>query len=162
MEGWAGEVLLICLCLLLRLILEAETEGQRAIESQMSPGRINTSMEWRRLVASHFLAEHSSAFPRTPEPISPNISLVVVRSFRYSHTITASLDQVYSSARELPMPDLGTLISRLLGEISEALPSSSDAELSAIADAREAEMERDPSATISHEDLLAFIHSRRK
>jgi len=69
---------------------------------------------------------------------------------------------VYSSARELPMPDFGTLISRLLGEISEALPSSSDAELSAIADAREAEMERDPSATISHEDLLAFIHSRRK
>ncbi len=69
---------------------------------------------------------------------------------------------MYSSARELPMPDLGTLISRLLGKISEALPSSSDAELSAIADAREAEMERDPSATISHEDLLAFIHSRRK
>ena len=138
MEGWAGEVLLTCH--LLRLILEAESEGQRAI----------------------FLAEHSSAFPRTPEPSSPNISLVVVRSFRYSHTMTATLDQVYSSARELPMPDLGTLISRLLGEISEALPSSNDAELSAIADAREAEMERDPSATISHEDMLAFIHSRRK
>ena len=76
--------------------------------------------------------------------------------------MTATLDQVYSSARTLPMPELGTLISRLLGEISEPLPSSSDAELHAIADAREAEMDRDPSATISHEDMLAFIQSRRR
>ena len=76
--------------------------------------------------------------------------------------MTATLDQVYSTARSLPLTDLGTLVSRLLGELSEKLPSTSDAELTAIADAREAEMDRDPSATISHEDMLAFIQSRRR
>jgi hypothetical protein len=76
--------------------------------------------------------------------------------------MTATLDQVYSTARSLPLTDLGMLVSRLLGELSEKLPSTSDAELTAIADAREAEMDRDPSATISHEDMLAFIQSRRR
>ncbi len=76
--------------------------------------------------------------------------------------MTATLDQVYSSARTLPLPDLGFLVTRLLGEMSESLPSSSDAELHAIADAREAEMDRDPSATISHEDMMTFIQSRRR
>jgi hypothetical protein len=76
--------------------------------------------------------------------------------------MTATLDQVYSTARSLPLTDLGMLVSRLLGELSEKLPSTSDAELTAIADAREAEMDRDPAATISHEDMLAFIQSRRR
>jgi hypothetical protein len=76
--------------------------------------------------------------------------------------MTATLDQVYSTARSLPLTDLGTLVSRLLGELSEKLPNTSDAELTAIADAREAEMDRDPAATISHEDMLAFIQSRRR
>ena len=74
----------------------------------------------------------------------------------------ATLDQVYTSARSLPVPDLGILLTRLLGEISEPLPSSSDAEMHTIADAREAEMDRDPSTIISHEDMLAFIQSRRR
>ncbi len=76
--------------------------------------------------------------------------------------MTATLDQVYSSARTLPRPDLGALLTRLLGELSEPLSSSSDDELHALADDREAEMDRDPSATISHEDMLAFIQSRRR
>ena len=76
--------------------------------------------------------------------------------------MTATLDQVYSTARSLPLTDLGTLVSRLLGELSEKIPSTSDAELTAIADAREAEMDRDPAATISHEDMLAFIQRRRR
>lgn len=39
------------------------------------------------------------------------------------------------------------------------MPNTADDELSAIADAREAEMERDPSAMITHEDMLAFIQT---
>lgn len=76
--------------------------------------------------------------------------------------MTATLDQVYSTARSLPLTDLGTLVSRLLGELSTGQPDTSDAELTAIADAREAEMDRDPAATLSHEDMLAFIQSRRR
>ncbi len=76
--------------------------------------------------------------------------------------MTATLDQVYSTARSLPLTDLGTLVSRLLRELSEKLPTTSDAELTAIADARETEMDRDPASTISHEDMLAFIQSRRR
>jgi|GEM_PF-1334768 len=74
----------------------------------------------------------------------------------------ATIDQVYSSARSLALPDLGVLVTRLLGELSTTLPNTSDAELTALADAREAEMDRDPAATISHEDMLAFIQSRRR
>jgi hypothetical protein len=76
--------------------------------------------------------------------------------------MTATIDQVYSSARSLALPDLGVLVTRLLGELSTALPSTTDDELTAIADAREAEMDRDPAATISHDDMLAFIQSRRR
>ncbi|MBE7496072.1 MAG: hypothetical protein HS117_14105 [Verrucomicrobiaceae bacterium] len=76
--------------------------------------------------------------------------------------MTATIDQVYSSARSLALPDLGVLVTRLLGELSTALPSTTDDELTAIADAREAEMDRDPDATITHEDMLAFIQSRRR
>lgn len=74
----------------------------------------------------------------------------------------ATIDQVYSSARTLALPDLGVLVTRLLGELSTALPDTTDDELTAIADAREAEMDRDPAATISHDDMLAFIQSRRR
>jgi hypothetical protein len=74
--------------------------------------------------------------------------------------MTATLDQVYSTARSLPLTDLGTLVSRLLGELSEKLPKTSDAELEAIADSREAEMDHDPSVSISHEDMMAFIRRR--
>ena len=38
----------------------------------------------------------------------------------------------------------------------------SDTELDAIADAREAEMESDPAMSISHEDMMVFIQSRRQ
>lgn len=76
--------------------------------------------------------------------------------------MTATIDQVYSSARSLALPDLGVLVTRLLGELSTALPNTTDDELTAIADAREAEMDRDPAATISHDDMLAFIQSRRR
>ena len=76
--------------------------------------------------------------------------------------MTSTLDQVYSSARSLPRPDLGALVSRLLGELSQPLADTSDAELETIADTREAEMDHDPAATISHEDMLAFIQSRRR
>ena len=76
--------------------------------------------------------------------------------------MAATLDQVYSSACKLPLQDLGALVSQLLGELSQPLADSSDAELEAIADAREAEMDSDPALTISHEDMLAFIHSRSR
>lgn len=76
--------------------------------------------------------------------------------------MAATLDQVYSSARSLPRPDLGTLVFRLLSELSQPLADTSDAELEIIADSREAEMDNDPAATISHEDMLAFIQSRRR
>jgi hypothetical protein len=74
----------------------------------------------------------------------------------------ATFDEVYDSARTLPLSDLGSLINRLLGELSDSLPDCSDADLHAIADAREAEMESDVSATISHEQMLGFIQSRRR
>ncbi|MBL9182546.1 MAG: hypothetical protein JNN17_10420 [Verrucomicrobiaceae bacterium] len=76
--------------------------------------------------------------------------------------MTATIDQVYSSARSLALPDLGVLVTRLLGELSTALRSTTDDELTALADAREAEMDRDPAATISHDDMLGFIQSRRR
>ncbi len=76
--------------------------------------------------------------------------------------MTATIDQVYSSARSLALPDLGVLVTRLLGELSTALPNTTDDELTALADAREAEMDSDPAATISHDDMLAYIQSRRR
>jgi hypothetical protein len=76
--------------------------------------------------------------------------------------MTATIEQVYSSARSLALPDLGVLIGRLLGEISNAQPNTTDDELTAIADAREAEMDSDPASTISHDDMVAFIQSRRR
>lgn len=76
--------------------------------------------------------------------------------------MTATLDQVYSSARSLPRPDMGALVSQLLGELSQPLADTEDAELEAIADAREAEMDSDPALSISHEDMLAFIQSRSR
>ena len=76
--------------------------------------------------------------------------------------MTATIEQVYSSARALALPDLGVLIGRLLGEISNAQPNTTDDELTAIADAREAEMDSDPAATISHDNMLAYIQSRRR
>ncbi|WP_397384037.1 hypothetical protein [Prosthecobacter sp.] len=76
--------------------------------------------------------------------------------------MAATLDQVYSSACKLPLPDLGALVSQLLGELSQPLADFSDAELEAIADAREAEMDSDSALTISHEDMLAFIQSRSR
>ena len=76
--------------------------------------------------------------------------------------MTATIDQVYSSARSLALPELGVLVTRLLGELSNALPNTTDTELEAIGDAREAEMDRDPAATMAHEDMLAFIQSRRR
>ncbi|MBK8040123.1 MAG: hypothetical protein IPK22_23770 [Verrucomicrobiaceae bacterium] len=76
--------------------------------------------------------------------------------------MTATIDQVYSSARSLALPDLGALVTRLLGELSTALPNTTDDELTSISDAREAEMDRDPDAMITHEDMQAFIQSRRQ
>jgi hypothetical protein len=76
--------------------------------------------------------------------------------------MTPYIDQVYSSARSLALPDLGVLVTRLLGELSKALPCTTDDELTALADAREAEMDRDPAATITHQDMMAFIQSHRR
>ena len=76
--------------------------------------------------------------------------------------MTATSDQLYSSARSLALPDLGVLVNRRLGEPSTALPNMTDDGLTALADAREAEMEDDPAATITHDDMLAFIQSPRR
>jgi|UniRef100_UPI00378424A1 hypothetical protein len=46
------------------------------------------------------------------------------------------------------------------GSSACASPDTRDAELEAIADDREIEMDRDPSASFSHEDMLAYIHRR--
>jgi hypothetical protein len=51
--------------------------------------------------------------------------------------MTATIDQVYSSARSLALPDLGVLVCRLLEELSTSLPDTTDEDLSASADARE-------------------------
>lgn len=75
--------------------------------------------------------------------------------------MTATIDQVYTSARSLALPDLGGLVGRLLGELSESMPNTTDDELTALADVREAEMDIDPTATITHEDMRAFIERRR-
>jgi hypothetical protein len=75
--------------------------------------------------------------------------------------MTATIDQVYTSARSLDLPDLGVLVGRLLGELSESMPNTTDDELTALADAREAEMDSDTAATITHDDMLAFIERRR-
>ena len=50
--------------------------------------------------------------------------------------MTATIDQVYSSACSLALPDLGILVSRLLGELSSSLPDTTDEDLNAIAEAR--------------------------
>jgi hypothetical protein len=71
--------------------------------------------------------------------------------------MTVTIDQVYFSARSLALPDLGVLVTRLLGELSTALPNTTDHQLTVLADVREAEMNCDPSAIITHEDMLAFI-----
>jgi hypothetical protein len=71
--------------------------------------------------------------------------------------MTATLDQLESTVRTLTAPDMGFLVSRLLGDLSQGLPDASDAEFDAMADEREAEMDRDPSATISHDEMLRFI-----
>lgn len=74
--------------------------------------------------------------------------------------MTATIDQVYSSARTLALPDLGVLVTRLLGELSAALPSTTDDELNAIADTREAEMAGDSAATITHDEMQTLIQGR--
>ena len=71
--------------------------------------------------------------------------------------MTATLDQLYSTAHSLTAPDMGLLVSRLLGNLSQNLPDASDTEIDATADEREAEMDRAPSATISHDEMLRFI-----
>jgi hypothetical protein len=76
--------------------------------------------------------------------------------------MTATLDHLYASARTLPSPDMGWLVTRLLGDLSNELPDTTDAEFEAIADAREAEMDMDADATVSHEEMLRFIESKRR
>lgn len=76
--------------------------------------------------------------------------------------MTATLDHLYASARTLPSPDMGRLVTRLLGDLSNDLPDTTDAEFEAIADAREAEMDMDADATVSHEEMLRFIESKRR
>jgi hypothetical protein len=56
--------------------------------------------------------------------------------------MTATLDQLESTVRSLTAPDMGFLVSRLLGDLSQGLPDASDAEFDAMADEREAEMDR--------------------
>ncbi|MBE2283468.1 MAG: hypothetical protein IAE77_08395 [Prosthecobacter sp.] len=68
----------------------------------------------------------------------------------------AAIDQVYSTACSLALPDLGVLVTRLLGELSTALPNTTDDELTAIADAREVELDSDSAATITHDDMQVF------
>lgn len=57
---------------------------------------------------------------------------------------------------------MGLLVSRLLGDLSHNLPDASDAELDAIANQREVEMDRDPSTVVSHDEMLRFISSKRR
>ncbi|MBB5037206.1 addiction module protein [Prosthecobacter dejongeii] len=73
-----------------------------------------------------------------------------------------TLDTLYASACGLPVIDQGQLVSLLLADLSAGLVETQDEELEAMADEREAEMDTDPAATLSHEDLLHFINSRRQ
>ena len=75
--------------------------------------------------------------------------------------MNAKLDTVYQNARLLPPPDLGTLVFRLLEDLSSNLPVTADEDLDVIADEREAEMDADPARAMTHEQMLAFIRSRR-
>lgn len=73
-----------------------------------------------------------------------------------------TLDTLYASARGLPVMDQGQLVSLLLADLSTGLVETQDEELEAMADEREAEMDTDPTATLSHEGMMHFINSRRR
>jgi hypothetical protein len=86
------------------------------------------------------------------EPLTPKSSRGLehsgtLRALRHQHPscrfralmasfaiMTAATDQVYSSARSIALPDLGVLVSRLLGQLSSSLPDTTDEDLNAIAD----------------------------
>ncbi len=66
-----------------------------------------------------------------------------------------------TTAQTLPRAEKAMLASHLLAELADGLTSMSDEEMDAIAEEREREMDADPTATIGHDEMLAFIQSRR-
>lgn len=72
------------------------------------------------------------------------------------------MENLIATAHTLPRADKGTLAAHLLAELADGMTSASDAELDAIAEEREREMDADSAATLSHDEMLAFIHSRRQ
>ena len=69
------------------------------------------------------------------------------------------MESLIATAETLPRAEKATLASHLL---ADGISSASDEEMDAIADEREREMDADPAATLSHDQMLAFIQSRRQ
>lgn len=72
------------------------------------------------------------------------------------------MESLIATAETLPRAEKATLVSHLLAELAEGMGGVSDEEMDAAADEREREMDADPAATLSHEQMLAFIQSRRQ
>jgi Putative addiction module component len=72
------------------------------------------------------------------------------------------MENLIATAHTLPRADKATLASHLLAELADGIASASDEQMDAIAAEREREMDADPAATLSHEQMLAFIQSRRQ
>ena len=62
----------------------------------------------------------------------------------------------------MPRAEKAELASHLLSELADGLSSTSDDEMDAVAEEREREMDADPLKVIGHDQMLAFIQSRRQ
>ena len=72
------------------------------------------------------------------------------------------MENLIATAHTLPRAEKATLASHLLAELADGIASVSDEEMDAVADEREREMDENPAATLSHDDMLVFIQSRRQ
>ena len=77
-------------------------------------------------------------------------------------SMSTLMESLIATAETLPRAEKATLASHLLAELADGISSASDEEMDAIADEREREMDADPAATLSHDQMLAFIQSRRQ
>jgi Putative addiction module component len=72
------------------------------------------------------------------------------------------MENLIATAHTLPRAEKATLASHLLAELADGIAGASDEEMDAIADEREREMDADPAGALSHDQMLAFIESRRQ
>jgi putative addiction module component (TIGR02574 family) len=75
--------------------------------------------------------------------------------------MNATRESIISAAMKLAPEDRSQLATWLWESVVGPIPAHSEAELETLLNHREAEMERDPSQEISHEDLMAHFANRR-